>query len=1041
MRQIGLIKQFFLGATFLLSALTAYAASPVWTFQPLTDTKFTLTNSQTATVNYSVTNQSNKTHTLVATKVKGIDVSGCTAPLAGHQTCTLSLQINGSQLAGSVIGGPELCALGNPMQCYHPSQANQLEITLTTQPPSTFSVTPSGDGNELFTPSTPQTVNSGSTQQFNVTANTGYTLGPVGGTCPAGSFSGSTYTTGAITSDCTVQFTATINQYTLTPVAGANGSISPSTPVTVNYNGSSTFTATPNANYYVSQWKVDGNVVQTGGASYLISNVTANHTVEVDFLPNPVVSPSGDGNETFTPNTAGPVTYGQTKVFTNVAPNTGYALNPVGGTCPAGSLVGTTYTTGAITSDCTVLFSASIIKYTVNASAGANGSIAPSGAVLVNYNGNQTFTATPNANYSVNQWILDGTPVQSGGLSYTINNVTANHTLQVTFVINPQVTPSGQNLTYSPNGPQYVVSGQTASYTVTPNSGYNLAANVDGTCPQGSYSGNVWTTGAITADCTVIFNVTPQNVTVTPLGDGNVVITPSTAQTIPYGSTQQFNVTANSGYLLSQTVQGTCPLGSFTGSVYTTSSIVSDCTVSFSAVPYFPAAAAPSNIIAVPGDGMVKISWTAPTNIGGGALAGYIVTYGVSGGSTYSINGCRVASANPPTTCTVTGLANGTSFTFFVRSGTTLDGANILGPGGYSNPATPESGLVAFPATLAMSGLGTGGQSRTITITNTTGSPITVDAAPTTGAFSPALPAGTTVSGTTCNTGTVLAANGGNCTVTFTPGSTVSQDGLSHACTSGYAPIPSDFILTGNSAAYSITVSAVVVGYGCDYQGGFIYAIDDSTASTSSIGGMVTSIKNQASPGTYWSTNNVGVPQADSIWGIASNSTTTTPVPDQNTPSAPAALQAGQLNCNGNTDGACNSDNVLNFYSGIPSNFYAAGLCSQRWDDTGASCTMGTNCYPDWYLPSVCEFGKGATYCTGVTQGGMWDNLPSALFSCPTPIGTCIHLGYWSSTENTGAPDIEVLTATFTSSVFSQNVQMKNVTANTQVRCSRKLTS
>lgn len=73
-----------------------------------------------------------------------------------------------------------------------------------------YTVTPTGDGNESITPSTPQTVNENATQSFSVTANAGYTLSnTVGGTCPAGSWSSSTYTTGPITASCDVSFSAT----------------------------------------------------------------------------------------------------------------------------------------------------------------------------------------------------------------------------------------------------------------------------------------------------------------------------------------------------------------------------------------------------------------------------------------------------------------------------------------------------------------------------------------------------------------------------------------------------------------------------------------------------------------------------------------------------------------------------------------------------------------------------------------------------------------------------------------------------------------
>lgn len=95
-----------------------------------------------------------------------------------------------------------------------------------------------------------------------------------------------------------VQSSVPISQFTITPSAGVNGSISPSTAVTVTSGGSQTFTATPNAGFAVNQWLVDGVLVQTGGSTFTLTNITANHTVVVSFVAvGPVMSmAAGDGN-------------------------------------------------------------------------------------------------------------------------------------------------------------------------------------------------------------------------------------------------------------------------------------------------------------------------------------------------------------------------------------------------------------------------------------------------------------------------------------------------------------------------------------------------------------------------------------------------------------------------------------------------------------------------------------------------------------------------------------------------------------------------
>ena len=89
---------------------------------------------------------------------------------------------------------------------------------------------------------------------------------------------------------------------------------------------------------------------------------------------------------------------------------------------------------------------------------------------------------------------------------------------------------SGSNGTISP-ATQAVNSGSKATLTVTPNPGYT--ASIAGTCPSGTFSGTTYTTGAVTASCTVIASfavitkpLTPTNLTATAgsCGTGTIVV-------------------------------------------------------------------------------------------------------------------------------------------------------------------------------------------------------------------------------------------------------------------------------------------------------------------------------------------------------------------------------------------------------------------------------------------------------------------------------------------------------------------------------------
>jgi hypothetical protein len=91
---------------------------------------------------------------------------------------------------------------------------------------------------------------------------------------------------------------------------------------------------------------------------------------------------------------------------------------------------------------------------------------------------------------------------------------------------------------------------------------------------------------------------------------------------------------------------------------------------------------APGSVLAVAGNGLVDVSWKAPSTDGGAALTGYKVK-ALPGGAT-----CTTTKA---LTCTIAGLKNGTSYTF------TVTATNSAGTGAASEPSVPV--MPTAPAT------------------------------------------------------------------------------------------------------------------------------------------------------------------------------------------------------------------------------------------------------------------------------------------------------------------------------------------------------
>ncbi|MCI5145760.1 MAG: hypothetical protein D3923_09560, partial [Candidatus Electrothrix sp. AR3] len=169
-------------------------------------------------------------------------------------------------------------------------------------------------------------MNYGDTTSFTVTPDTGYSIDTVEG-C-GGTLSGNVYTTGAITADCEVNATFVINIYTVMPSAGANGSISPDSPQSVNYGDTTNFTLTPDIGYGID--KVEGCGGTLNGSTYTTGAIIADCSVTASFITAYTVTPSAKKHGSITPDTPQQVSEGKTTSFT-VTPKIGYAVKSVSG--------------------------------------------------------------------------------------------------------------------------------------------------------------------------------------------------------------------------------------------------------------------------------------------------------------------------------------------------------------------------------------------------------------------------------------------------------------------------------------------------------------------------------------------------------------------------------------------------------------------------------------------------------------------------------------------------------------------------------------
>jgi hypothetical protein len=144
-------------------------------------------------------------------------------------------------------------------------------------------------------------------------------------------------------------------------------------------------------------------------------------------------------------------------------------------------------------------------SYKITASANEGGTLSPSGTVNVKRNNSQVFTITPSAGYKIKSVVIDGT--DKGAIaSYTFSNVTAPHTITVSFekLMFSITASAGTGGSTSPSGSKSIAYGSSQTYTITPASGYDIErVTVDG-ADKGAVSSYTFSnvTGAHTISAT-----------------------------------------------------------------------------------------------------------------------------------------------------------------------------------------------------------------------------------------------------------------------------------------------------------------------------------------------------------------------------------------------------------------------------------------------------------------------------------------------------------------------------------------------------------
>lgn len=144
-----------------------------------------------------------------------------------------------------------------------------------------------------------------------------------------------------------------------------------------------------------------------------------------------ITARADDGGE-ISPSGETEVEYGTDQTFTITADSGSHIADVLVDGKSVGAV--TSYTFQNVTTSHTISATFAIDTFAITATTDGNGEISPSGEIVVEYSADQTFTIIPNPGYHITDVFVDGKSI-GAVTSYTFQNVTDNHTIDVTFAI------------------------------------------------------------------------------------------------------------------------------------------------------------------------------------------------------------------------------------------------------------------------------------------------------------------------------------------------------------------------------------------------------------------------------------------------------------------------------------------------------------------------------------------------------------------------------------------------------------------------------
>ncbi len=539
-------------------------------------------------------------------------------------------------------------------------------ISATFSDINTYTISASAGTGGSINPTGTITLNQGSNQTYSITPNTGYRIDDVKvDNISVGAVT--TYIFNNITANHTISATfSAINTYTVSASAGTGGSINPTGTLTLNQGSNQTYTITPNTGYRINDVKVD-NISVGAVTTYTFTNIIANHTIAVSFVPltlsnvalnKPASSQSYE--YIYVPSKAND-SDGTNSSYWAASPYPRWWKVDLGDIYDISSIVIRNY----VDND-------RYYKYNIEASIDNNTftQIVSKTNNNIATDAGDSYNVTATARYLRVNMTHNSANVGVHITDFRVYGVI--HSNNITYSINSN---SGAGGTINPSGTLTLNQGSNQTYSITPNSGYQIEDVKVDNISVGAVT--TYTFNNITANHTISATFSAINTyTVSASAGTGGSINPTGTLTLNQGSNQTYSITPNTGYRIDDVKVDNISVGAVTA--YTFTNIIANHTISatFSAINTYTIYASAGT------GGSINPTGTITLNQGSNQ------TYSITPNSGYRIDDVKVdnISVGAVTAYTFTNIiANHTiSATFSAINTYTISAS--AGTGGSINP-------------------------------------------------------------------------------------------------------------------------------------------------------------------------------------------------------------------------------------------------------------------------------------------------------------------------------------------------------------------